>query len=113
MGGKYFKTSGHLLLCQHQNCQARGADVLLPALTRALETQRLAYYTTGGSVRLTPTGCLGACQCGPVLTCYRERRGQWEEAWYEAVDLPLALRVARAVHDGEDLPGERRYGPEI
>lgn len=108
MGARYFKTSGHLLLCQNQNCRARGADLLLLALTRALEKEGLAYYKAGGSVRLTATGCLGACQFGPVLACYRPP----EEAWYEAVDLPLALRVARAVHAGEELPQERRYGPD-
>jgi hypothetical protein len=71
MSARYFPTSGHLLLCQHQNCRARGADLLMLALTRALEQEKLLYYKAGGSVRLTGSGCLGACGYGPVLACYR------------------------------------------
>ena len=31
-----------------------------------LETHRLAYYTRGGSLRLTESGCLGACARGHI-----------------------------------------------
>ncbi|AFZ66869.1 (2Fe-2S) ferredoxin domain-containing protein [Deinococcus peraridilitoris] len=111
MPAKYFKTNGHLLACGGSSCQQRGADLLYLALQRALDNQKLLYYKTGGSVRLTRSGCLGACSYGPTLACYRERAGQLEQAWYEAVDFPLALRVAQAVHEEAELPQERRYGP--
>lgn len=122
----YFRTSAHLLVCQHTNCKARGGDLLYKALWNALDTSRLAYYKTGGSVRLTESGCLGACSYGPVMCVYRQRPGQagegqaqggasgepqLEEAWYAAADFPLAMAVAQAAHDGAALPEDRRYGP--
>lgn len=112
MPAKYFKTNAHLLLCQHQSCKARGSDLLLLALERALEREKLAYYKAGGSLRLTSSGCLGACGYGPILACYRERNGTLEQAWYENVDFPLAVKVARAAHGETELPPERRYGPD-
>ncbi|GGR28480.1 (2Fe-2S) ferredoxin domain-containing protein [Deinococcus ruber] len=107
----YFKTSGHLLVCQHVNCKARGAQLLYTALWNALDREKLAYFKTGGSVRLTESGCLGACSFGPVLCVYRQRAGQLEEGWYAAADYALGMAVARAVHAGEDLPTDRKYGP--
>ena len=110
----YFRTTAHLLVCQHVNCKARGSDLLYKALWNALDTSRLAYYKTGGSVRLTESGCLGACSYGPVICVYRQGAGEvlgLEEGWYAAADVPLALRVARAAHEGAELPTERRYGP--
>jgi (2Fe-2S) ferredoxin len=107
----YFRTSAHLLVCQHANCKARGSDLLHRAVWNALDTSRLAYFKTGGSVRLTESGCLGACTSGPVMCVYRERAGQLEEAWYAAVDVPLAMKVARAAHEGTELPTDRKYGP--
>ena len=107
----FFPTKGHLLLCQGSNCKARGADLLYRALNAALEKDKLAYYTSGGSLRLTESGCLGACQFGPVMACYRQRDGHLEEAWYSATDFPLARVIAQAVHEEAELPGERRYGP--
>lgn len=107
----YFKTSAHLLVCQHTNCRARGSDLLYKALWNALDTSRLAYYKTGGSVRLTESGCLGACSYGPVMCVYRRQDSGLEEGWYAVTDLPLAMRVAQAAHDGTELPTDRKYGP--
>jgi (2Fe-2S) ferredoxin len=112
MPPRYFPTRGHLLLCQGPNCQARGARLLHTALWNALEKGALAYYKTGGTVRLTESGCLGACAAGPTLCVYRERGGSLEQGWYGAVDFTLARRVAQAVQDETDLPGEGRYGPD-
>lgn len=112
-GPKYFKTSGHLLLCQDKSCRMRGADLLYLALQGHLEREKLAYYKQGGTLRLTTSGCLGACQYGPTLCVYRQLAGErgLEEAWYAAVDFPLARRVAQAVHEGQPLPTEGHYGP--
>ena len=112
----YFKTSAHLLVCQHTNCRARGSDLLYRAVWNALDARRLAYYKAGGSVRLTESGCLGACTSGPVMCVYRQRveqqgQAQLEEAWYAAADFPLAMAVAQAAHDGAELPEDRKYGP--
>lgn len=113
MTPKYFRTSGHLLVCGGATCQQKGSPLLYKALWNALETQSLAYYKKGGSVRLTQSGCLGACGSGPTVCAYRTRpEGGLEEGWYAAVDFPLALRLARTMHEGRPLPGEHRYGPE-
>ena len=108
---KHFATRGHLLVCQNTNCQARGSGPLYRALWNALERDNLAYYKSGGSLRLTESGCLGACQFGPVMACYRTRGGELEQAWYAGVDVPLARAVAQAVQDETDLPKQGRYGP--
>ena len=107
----FFATRGHLLVCQNTSCKARGSGLLYRALWNALEQGKLAYYQSGGSLRLTESGCLGACSFGPVVACYRTRNGVMEEGWYAAVDVPLAKQVAQAMHDETDLPTERRYGP--
>ncbi|WP_420596275.1 (2Fe-2S) ferredoxin domain-containing protein [Deinococcus sp.] len=107
----FFPTKGHLLICQGSSCQARGAELLHKAVSNALEADKLVYYKTGGSLRLTTSGCLGACNFGPAMACYRARGGELEQAWYAATDFPLARQVAQAVHDEADLPEERRYGP--
>lgn len=114
MPAKYFRTNGHLLVCQGPNCQARGSALLHRALWNHLERASLAYYKRGGTLRLTESGCLGACSYGPALCVYRAdpAGAGLEEAWYAAVDFPLAARVAQAVHDGAPLPAEHRYGPE-
>ncbi|WP_034385778.1 ferredoxin [Deinococcus sp. YIM 77859] len=112
MPPKFFPTRGHLLVCQGPNCQARGSRLLHQALWNYLERTSLAYYKRGGTVRLTESGCLGACSYGPTLCVYRERRGHLEEGWYAAVDVPLAAKIALAVHEEAELPQERRYGPE-
>ncbi|WP_261664662.1 (2Fe-2S) ferredoxin domain-containing protein [Deinococcus sp. Marseille-Q6407] len=112
-GPKYFPTAGHLLVCQGQNCQNRGSRLLYQALWQALDREHLAYYKAGGQVRLTESGCLGACSYGPTLCVYRERAegGTLEQGWYAAMTFPQALNLARAVQDGLDLPAEGRYGP--
>ncbi|GHF40570.1 (2Fe-2S) ferredoxin [Deinococcus metalli] len=111
MAPLYFKTSGHLLVCTGPNCTARGSGLLYRALWNHLERHSLAYYKRGGSLRLTESGCLGSCSFGPSMCVYRQRAGGLEEGWYAAVDVPLAARIAQAVHEGTDLPQEHKYGP--
>lgn len=116
MTPKFFPTNGHLLVCQGQNCLARGSALLHRALWNHLERQALAYYKRGGTLRLTESSCLGACSYGPTLCVYRESPtpgAGLEEAWYAAVDFPLAARIAQAVQDRAPLPPEHRYGPEV
>ncbi|MVN85836.1 (2Fe-2S) ferredoxin domain-containing protein [Deinococcus sp. HMF7620] len=114
MAPKFFATRAHLLVCQGQSCQGRGSALLYKALWNHLERQSLAYYKKGGSLRLTESGCLGACSYGPTLCVYRPKPagGGLEEAWYAAVDFPLATRIAGAAHEETPLPEEHRYGPE-
>lgn len=110
-GPKYFPTSGHILVCQGQSCQSRDSVLLHKALNNLLEREGLAYYKQGGRVRLTRSGCLGACKYGPTVCVYRERAGQLEQGWYAGVDFPLAKAIAQAVQEAGPLPTEGRYGP--
>lgn len=116
MTARYYRTNGHLLVCQHSNCQSRGSALLFKALWNHLERESLAYYKRGGSLRLTESGCLGACSFGPTLCVYRQRTdvgvNTLEEGWYAAVNFPLAVKIAQAVHDGAELPSEHQYGPD-
>lgn len=110
----YFPTRGHLLLCTGPRCTRAGSRRLYDAATNELERRRLAYYKDGGSVRLSEAGCLGACNHGPTLACYREVPGggvgQLEQAWFCGADLALVMRVADSVQSETPLPIDpRRY----
>lgn len=110
-GPKYFPTNGHILICQGQSCQNRDSVLLHKALSNFLEREGLAYYKEGGTVRLTTSGCLGACKYGPTFCVYRQTGGGLEQGWYAGMDFPAAKAVALAVQEGTPLPTEGRYGP--
>lgn len=109
----YFSTHGHLLVCVGPRCARAGSQRLYRDATSALEKRQLAYYTGEGTVRLTESGCLGACGHGPTLACYASRDGgrTLEAGWYHGADLPLVIDVAERVHRAQPLPSTRRYGP--
>ncbi|GGJ41422.1 (2Fe-2S) ferredoxin domain-containing protein [Deinococcus roseus] len=106
---RFFATRGHLMLCHNTSCRQKGADLLHLALTRHLEQEHLMYYKSGGSVRYTLSGCLGACSHGPVMACYRQTAQGLEQGWYFGMTLPLALQVARSIQQQTPLPGEHRF----
>ncbi len=109
MKPSFFKTRAHLLVCTSEKCAAKGSRILFQTLWNTLEREQLAYYS-GGHVRLTKTGCLGACQFGPNATCYRYLgSGNLEEGWYYGLDFPKILNLARVLNDGEMLPLENRF----
>lgn len=109
MKPSFFKTRAHLLVCTSEKCAAKGSRILFQTLWNALERERLAYYA-GGHVRLTETGCLGACQFGPNATCYRNlENGNLEEGWYYGLDFTKILNLAKTLNDGEKLPIEKRF----
>jgi (2Fe-2S) ferredoxin len=109
MKPQFFNTRAHLLVCTSQQCALKSSRILFQTLWQSLERERLAYYA-GGGLRLTESGCLGACQFGPNATCYRKlENGNLEEAWYYGLDFPKVVNLARALNAGEDLPLEHRY----
>lgn len=106
----FFPTRAHLLVCTGPDCTQRGARGLFARVTSELEAQRLAYYKSGGSVRLTEAGCLGACAHGPNACAYFERGdGALAQAWYAGVDDADLVALARALHDGEEPPEAKRF----
>jgi (2Fe-2S) ferredoxin len=109
MKPSFFKTNAHLLICTDERCAAQGSRLLFKSVWNGLETERLAYYKTGGSLRLSHSGCLGACQFSPAVTCYFKRNGALHEAWYHDMDYPKTMQLARALNDGLEPPVESRY----
>lgn len=105
----FFGTRAHVLICTGPDCAARGSRVLFEATWTALEREKLMYYSAGGNLRLTQSGCLGACQFGPILACYFRRDDELREAWYAGLDYPRTISLARALHAGLEPPRDGRY----
>ena len=108
----FFATRAHVLLCTGPRCSRRGSARVLETAWRELEGRALAYYKSGGSIRLTEAGCLGQCSHGPTLVAYHgDEQGRLREAWYVGVDAPQVISIAEALHDGSALPERGRFGP--
>jgi (2Fe-2S) ferredoxin len=105
----FFKTNAHLMICTGPQCHAKGSSLLFQSVWNGLERKRLMYYAAGGNLRLTESGCLGACQFGPTVTCYFKHQDQLQEAWYAGMDYPRTINLARALHAKLELPTEGRY----
>lgn len=91
-------TSAHVLVCVDGRCAVRGSQELHRALWQAMEDERLAYYRSGGSVRMTSSGCLGACDHGPTVAVYANHAdGTTTPKWYGSMTLPETLNVVRAL----------------
>lgn len=109
-GPLFFATKAHLLLCTGPRCSRRGSTKVFEEGWRIIEERRLAYYRTGGTVRLTMSGCLGACDHGPTLACYYgDEQGRLSEAWYAHTDVAKLVAVAEALDAGEDPPPAERF----
>jgi (2Fe-2S) ferredoxin len=64
-----------------------------------LSEQRIAYFCSGGSVRLTESGCLGACDYGPTVGTYvASPDGQHVERFYVRMTSEATIDVARRAH---------------
>ena len=109
-GPLFFSTRAHLLLCTGPRCGRRGSAKVFADAWRQLESERLAYYKEGGSVRLTESGCLGCCAYGPTLAAYHgDEVGRLTQSWYVGVDAPRLVKIARALHEGQEPPVEGRF----
>lgn len=106
----FFPTRAHLLVCTGPDCVARGGRALFARCTSALEQEGLAYYKAGGGVRLTESGCLGACAHGPTVAAYYDRGdGSLAQAWYAGMDEAKLVALARALSERRDPPVEGRF----
>ncbi len=83
--------------------------MLFQAVWQGLESEKLAYYKAGGNLRLSESGCLGACQFGPAIACYFKRDTGLEQAWYQRMTFPSTMQLAKALHGGLELPVEGRF----
>lgn len=105
----FFETRAHLLLCTGPSCRRVGSAELFAHATAALEAHGLAYYASGGSLRFTESGCLGACASGPTVAAYYADGATLAQAWYAGMDREELLALAQALHDGAALPVEGRF----
>jgi (2Fe-2S) ferredoxin len=105
----FFETRAHLLLCTGPSCRRAGSAQLFARATADLETDGLAYYTSGGSLRFTESGCLGACSSGPTVAAYYAVGATLAQAWYTGMDREKLRALAQALHDGAALPLEGRF----
>ena len=105
----FFETRAHLLICTGPSCRRVGAATLFAEAWQDLENERLAYHTTGGTLRLTESGCLGACNTGPTVAAYHADGAQLAQAWYADMNREKLLELARALHEGGPLPSEGRF----
>lgn len=98
------------MICTGQSCSEAGSRFLFRSVWQSFETEKLVYYKSGGNLRLTESGCLGACQFAPSAACYfKTDTGQLEQAWYAKLDHPQIMTIARALHVGQELPERNRY----
>jgi (2Fe-2S) ferredoxin len=93
-------TSAHLLVCVGPRCTGRGARPMFQEVWDALDREKIAYYRTGGSVRLTETGCLGACDFGPTVACYTAKANtpSLDQVWRVNMTAEKIVELARSVH---------------
>jgi len=105
----FFETRAHLLVCTGPTCRRAGSVALFANATADLEARRLAYYASGGSLRFTESGCLGACATGPTVAAYYADGGTLAQAWYTGMDREKLLALAQALHDGATLPIDGRF----
>lgn len=106
----FFETRAHVLVCTGPRCGQAGARSLFQRAWAEAERRRLAYYVRGGSVRLTESGCLGACAHGPNAVVYRgDESGALSEAWFCDLDDTRLLALLEALQSGAPLPTEGRY----
>lgn len=111
-GPLFFATRAHLMLCTGPRCSRHGSPRVFQDAWRELETRSLAYYKTGGSIRLTESGCLGQCSHGPALAAYYgDPQGGLAQAWYVGVDARSLVELAKALHDGAPPSDRGRIDP--
>ncbi|HJL19935.1 MAG TPA: (2Fe-2S) ferredoxin domain-containing protein [Sandaracinaceae bacterium LLY-WYZ-13_1] len=108
----FFSTRAHVLACTGPRCRRRGGVEVFERTWEAMEARRLAYYARGGTVRLTETGCQGACQHGPnAIAYYATGAGTLAEAWYAGTTTERLLALVEALHGDRPLPTRGRYDP--
>jgi NADH:ubiquinone oxidoreductase subunit E len=105
-------TAAHLLVCVGPRCTGRGARPMFQEVWDALDQEKIAYYRTGGSIRLTETGCLGACDYGPTIACYTAMPNSpaidqtldqtleqtLEQTWRVNMTAEKIVELARGIH---------------
>jgi (2Fe-2S) ferredoxin len=105
----FFNTQAHLMICTGPSCETKGSRLLFQSVWNSLEREELMYYATGGKLRLTESGCLGACQFGPTVACYFKHEDHLREAWYVGMDYPRTINLAQVLHAELELPTAGRY----
>lgn len=107
----FFQTRAHVLVCTGPNCARVGARELFARTWKTIEDRKVAYYRDGGTVRLTESGCQGACGHGPnAIVYFVDASGVMREGYYAGLDAARLLEIAEAVHECRDPGPAQRYG---
>ena len=94
-------TAAHVLVCTGPACARMGSEALFAQVWDGFEAERLAYYSRGGRVRMTESGCLGACEQGPTVAVYvRRADGALDDEWHLAMDLAAVMALGRRLNAG-------------
>jgi (2Fe-2S) ferredoxin len=64
-----------------------------------LEQEKLAYYRSGGSIRLTASSCLGACDFGPTVAVYAANGGSVTPSWHYEMTEESTMAMLRRLHN--------------
>ena len=81
----------YVLVCQNQDCKARGSAQLLDKLTERLKSDT--------DVEVKPYMCFGGCQAGPNIVLYPQK------VWYSGVTREDVDEIAAHAEGG--APVER------
>lgn len=107
----FFQTRAHVLVCTGPNCVRDGAREVFASTWKTLEASKVAYYRDGGTVRLTESGCQGACGHGPnAIVYFVDASGTMREGYYAGLDAARLVAIATAVHEQRDPGVANRYG---
>jgi (2Fe-2S) ferredoxin len=88
-----------------------GARGVFASTWKTLEAKKVAYYRDGGTVRLTESGCQGACGHGPnAIVYFVDASGTMREGYYTGLDAERLIAIATAVHEQRDPGPANRYG---
>jgi (2Fe-2S) ferredoxin len=107
----FFQTRAHVFVCTGPNCVRDGARGVFASTWKTLEAKKVAYYRDGGTVRLTESGCQGACGHGPnAIVYFVDASGTMREGYYTGLDAERLIAIATAVHEQRDPGPANRYG---
>lgn len=90
------KIEAHVLVCEHKDCERRGARESYRALKVSLRERGAR-----GRVMVTKVDCLDQCDDGPVMAVYPDG------TWYGRVDEACAREIAARLAGDDEARPER------
>ena len=79
----------YVLVCQNEDCKARGSGELLKDLSERLKSD--------ADIEVKPYMCFGGCQAGPNIVLYPQK------VWYSGVHADDVADIAAHAEGGEPV----------